>query len=511
MIDRPQHRAPLNGPAPAPAPGDPALPTFAARLAAHNREIHDHFEGLAADYDRLKARNAYYNDYLVRWCRSLVPPGRRVVDLGCGHGDVLDAVRPSKGVGIDFSAGMLERAASRFPHLEFRRQDIEDHDGQSSFDAALLINTLEYTYDAGVVIERARASLRDNGKLLLTTANPIWSPILKAASRLDLRIPECNRLFLTNEDIVNLLRLHGFEPVYKEMGLLFPKGVRPLSDALNWAASRTPYLRYLSSMQFVMARKVPEKRREYSVSVIIPCHNEVGNVDRCVREVSRLGTRTEVIFVDDGSTDGTAAAVDPSHNPEVDVRVISYSPNEGKGRAVKKGFDAATGEVLMILDADLTTHPEELRPLYEAFATGRAEFVNCTRLVYPMDSAAMKFKNYVGNKMFTIAVSLIMGARVSDTLCGTKAMFKHDYQHMTMGRDPWGDYDFLFGAAQQRLVIRELPVHYRDRVFGMSKMAAAKHTMNLIRMCVRGFRQVQTLVPMPESFLAQPRSRSQLE
>jgi glycosyltransferase involved in cell wall biosynthesis len=216
-----------------------------------------------------------------------------------------------------------------------------------------------------------------------------------------------------------------------------------------------------------------------------------------VREVRKLGTRTEVIFVDDGSTDGTAKAIDPSHNPDVDVKVITYSPNEGKGRAVKRGFDAATGDLLMILDADLTTHPEELGPLYEAFAEGRTEFVNCTRMVYPMDSAAMKFANYVGNKMFTIAVSLIMGARVSDTLCGTKAMFRWDYEHMTLGRDPWGDYDFLFGAAQQRLVIRELPVHYRDRVFGMSKMAATKHTINLLKMCVRGFRQVQMLTPMP--------------
>ena len=490
--------SPVNGAAaPMGTAPDADLASFDDRLRRHNEEIRAHFEALAPEYPGLKQRNAYYNDYLVRWCRSLVPPGRRVLDIGSGRGDVLDAVRPSEGLGLDLSPEMSRRAAIDFPRFEFRTGAVEDLVSEKKFDIALLINTLEYTYDAGVVLDRARAALRDNGKLLITTANPVWAPVLRTASSLGLRIPECRRLFLTNEDIVNLLALHGYEPVYKSMDLMMPKGGRSLADAFNWAVSRTPYLRMLSSTQLIVARKVPEKRRDYSVSIVIPCHNEVDNVDRCVREVRKLGTRTEVIFVDDGSTDGTAKAVDPSHNPDVDVKVISYSPNEGKGRAVKRGFDAATGDLLMILDADLTTHPEELGPLYEAFAEGRTEFVNCTRMVYPMDSAAMKFMNYVGNKMFTIAVSLIMGARVSDTLCGTKAMFRWDYEHMTMGRDPWGDYDFLFGAAQQRLVIRELPVHYRDRVFGMSKMAATKHTINLLKMCVRGFRQVQTLTPMP--------------
>ncbi len=481
------------------------LPTFEERMREHNEATRSHFEALAPDYDRLKRRNEYYNDYLIKWCRALVPPGRRVLEVGSGRGDVLSAVLPSEGIGIDLSPAMTRLAAEAFPDLEFRTQAIEDFEGRGDVDVALMINTLEYAYDAGLVLDRIRAALRDNGKLLISTANPIWSPIFKTASRLNLRIPDCKRLFLTNKDVVNLLQLHGFEVTYENMALLMPKGGGLAAGALNWTASRTPYLRHLSSTQLIMARKVPEKRREYSVSLIIPCHNEVGNVDRCVREVRKLGTRTEVIFVDDGSTDGTADAIEPSHNPNVETRVISYKPNEGKGNAVRRGFDAATGDILMILDADLTTHPEELGPLYEAFAEGRAEFVNCTRLVYPMDNAAMKFANYVGNKMFTIAVSLIMGARVSDTLCGTKAMFRWDYEHMTLGRDPWGDYDFLFGAAQQRLVIRELPVHYRDRVFGMSKMAATKHTMNLLRMCVRGFGQVQTLGPMPAARLSKKR------
>jgi SAM-dependent methyltransferase len=467
------------------------------QLVSHNERIGSHFEALAGQYAELKQRNSYYNGRLIEWCRSLVPPGRKLVDVGCGRGDVLAALAPSDGLGIDLSPAMIREAKQSYPSWDFRVQAVEDFEGDESYDVALLINTLEYMYDVGRVLDRIHAALRDGGRLLISTANPIWSPVFTAASKLGLRIPECERLFLTNEDVVNMLALHGFEPVYKQMDLLLPKKVPLVSNVANWVVSRLPVVHLAGSTQLIAARKRPTRRKEYSVSVVVPCYNEVGNVDRCVREMKKFGTSTELIIVDDGSSDGTAAAVKPEHNSEIDVRLISYSPNRGKGNAVKAGFDAAKNDIVMILDADLTTHPDELDPLYEAFAHGRAEFVNCTRLVYPMEGGAMKFANYVGNKMFTILVSIIMDSRVSDTLCGTKAMFRRDYRHMTMGRDPWGDYDFLFGAAQQRLVIRELPVHYRERLAGLSKMNSTKHTINLLRMCWKGFWQVQTLAPIP--------------
>jgi SAM-dependent methyltransferase len=468
------------------------------RLAEANAKTQAHFGTLAESYPKLKRRNRYYNDYLTHWCRSLVPPESRVLDVGCGRGDVLAAVRPREGLGIDLSAEMVGYASRDHPHLEFRQGAIESFDGgDGSYEVALLVNTLEYIYDIGVLFDRVHDALADHGKLLITTANPIWSPIFKLASRLGLRIPECDRLFVTNEDLVNMLHLHGFDVSYKKMALVVPKYLPLVSNFVNWFFSGLPFLHLLSSTQLVMARKVPPARREYSVSVVVPCHNEVGNIERCVGEMQKFGTRTELIFVDDGSTDGTADAARAAGSPDIEVKTISYSPNRGKGRAVETGFDAATGDIVVILDADLTTHPEELGPIYEAFAAGRAEFVNCTRFVYPMEGGAMKFANYLGNKAFTLLVSLIMDARVSDTLCGTKAMFRRDYKYMTMGRDPWGDYDFLFGAAQLRLVIRELPVHYRERLAGLSKMNSMKHVTNLVRMCWRGFWQVRTMRTLP--------------
>lgn len=459
----------------------------------HDAEISAHFDRIAPDYPALKKRNHYYHAFLSRWCRAMVPAGEKVLDVGCGRGDVLAAVAPREGVGVDVSSAMVAGARADHPDLTFVAEGIEDFRGDGTFDAALCVNTLEYTFDVGAVLTAIHAALRDNGRILITAANPVWSPLFRMASALGLRIPDCRRLFITSRDLMNLLELHGFEVVYEQMHLAIPKWIPVVSGVVNFVVSRIPGLRLLSSTQLVVARKLPPARRDYTVSVIIPCHNERENVAACARSVRRLGAGTEVVFVDDGSTDGTADAVRAVAGAagDVPVRLVSYSPRRGKGQAVMAGIASATGDIVVIVDADLSTHPDELEPLYEAFATGRAEFVNGTRFVYPMEGRAMRWANYMGNRAFTILVSTIMERRVSDTLCGTKAFFRRDYAHFTMGRDPWGDYDLLFGAAQMRLVLRELPVHYRERAAGQSKMKALRHTWNLLKMCAIGFGQIK--------------------
>jgi SAM-dependent methyltransferase len=462
------------------------------RLERHYEFIHKHAQNLAQNQPKYKNLNKFYAQYLKRWLTSVLPEGKRVLEIGCGNGDTLNAVNPLYGVGLDLSKDFITECEKKYDKkYKFICEKFENYETEDKFDALLLISSLEYLYDIGKVFDKANHLLEDNGRIYISTGNPLWHGIFKMASFLGLRKPECEHLYITNQDLQNLLSLNGFETVYEEMALIVPKYIPIFGGILNWIIPKIPAIRLLCSAQLIVARKIPTEVREYSVSIVVPCHNEEGNIDKCIQEVVKVGTKTELIFVDDGSTDDTAEKVKNSNREDIDIKLISYPVNKGKGYAVKQGFDSAVNDIVVVLDADLTTHPEDLSELYTAFSSGKAEFINCTRMIYPMESGAMKWKNYIGNKLFNILASHVMGQRVSDTLCGTKACFKKDYLYFTMLRDPWGDYDFLFGAAQLRLSLLELPIHYREREAGLSKMNSFKHCINLIKMCFYGFAQIK--------------------
>jgi glycosyltransferase involved in cell wall biosynthesis len=220
--------------------------------------------------------------------------------------------------------------------------------------------------------------------------------------------------------------------------------------------------------------------------------------------------------VDGASTDGTRARILEEierHRGTRDIKLLDQVPGArpdprangkavkmlrlGKGDAVRKGFAAATGDVLFILDADLTVPPEDLPKFLEPIATGKADFVNGTRLVYPLEDEAMGPINLFGNKFFGLVFTWLLDQRIKDTLCGTKVLRKRDYEVLAANRsyfgdfDPFGDFDLLFGAARLGLRIVEVPVRYRRRVAGFSKVQVFKHGLLLLRMSVIGFRRLK--------------------
>lgn len=226
---------------------------------------------------------------------------------------------------------------------------------------------------------------------------------------------------------------------------------------------------------------------ELTCSVVIPCYNEVDNVGDAIRRIPAMGLYTEVIVVDDGSTDGTGDAVRrllPHHSH---LRLISYTSNRGKGYAVKRGFEAARGDILLILDADLSVPPEDLPRFVEPLVAGKARFVNGTRLVYPSEPGAMGMVNKIGNHIFSRILSLLIGHPITDSLCGTKALFREDFVRISMQDTSWGDFDLLCGAALLNLPLVEVPVHYRRRVVGTSKMRPFKHGLILLKVCAGWF------------------------
>ena len=248
----------------------------------------------------------------------------------------------------------------------------------------------------------------------------------------------------------------------------------------------------------IVARPLFFYDKEFSVTILVPCRNEKGNIEPAVTRTPVFGSRQEFIFVEGGSQDGTYEEVE---------RVIRKYPNKniklfkqqgkGKGDAVRLGFSQASGEILMILDADLTVAPEDLPKFYGAIQENRAEFINGSRLVYPMEKEAMRFLNLIANKFFGVFFSWLLGQRFKDTLCGTKVLSKDHYDEIAANRsyfgdfDPFGDFDLIFGATKANLKIIELPIRYKERQYGTTNIQRFRHGLLLLRMCFFAMKKIK--------------------
>jgi len=464
--------------------------------AAQSRQaIRERFDRLAVSRNDWQARASYYYEDQRRYLRFLVPEGLKVLEVGCGLGDQLSALKPSRGVGIDISPAMIAEARTRHPEIDFRVGDVDVlHEGET-FDVILLADVIGHLFDVEHTLKRLRRRCSSSTRLIVVYYNFLWEPLLRLAERIGLKMPQQQQNWLSPGDIRNLLRLTDYEVVKAENRLLLPKGVPLLAKLLNRYVAYLPGLNRLCLTQYVVARMRGEsERRDYTVTIVIPCRNERGNIEAAIARLPRFGSRQEVIFVDGRSTDGTVDEIRrvAAKYPQYDIQVL-IQDGKGKGDAVRKGFAHATGEILMILDADLTMPPEDLPKFYEAIASGKGEFINGSRLVYPMEKEAMRFLNLLGNKFFSMTFSWLLGERIKDTLCGTKVLFRRDYERIAANRsyfgdfDPFGDFDLLFGASKLNLKIVEVPIRYQERTYGTTNISRFQHGWLLLKMTVYGF------------------------
>ncbi len=460
--------------------------------------IKEYFERIAQVWDYWHGRNRFYHSQMRSLVQGMIPPGAAVLEVGSGTGDLLNALAPSRGVGLNLARELSRLAHLKYPHLEFKLIEVDQVAFPSDFHPQYVVmtNMLDYVYDVWELLENLKPLLGEGTLLVITTNNPLWAPLLRLASRWGLRIPDSARNFITNKDIRSVLGLQGFIVVEEGLALPIPFRIPFIGDLLNVLLPELPLLRYTSSIQY-LATRLPIERPPLSCSVIIPCHNEEGNISECIRRVPNMGAGTEIIVVDDGSTDETRKRVWELMSGDPRVRLIASDRNQGKADAVRAGCDAAEGDVLIILDADMAVMPEELPKFLKPLQNGSADFVNGTRLVYPMQGKAMKLSNFLGNKAFCYLTSWVIRQRVSDTLCGTKVFFKRDYSLMPLkGKERWGDFNLLFGAARLRLRILEIPVHYQERRQGKSKMHAMREGWLFLRACWYGWRMLR----FPDAF-----------
>lgn len=476
---------------------------FERREAERRRARVEVYDRLAETRADLADRHQYYAGEVRRLVASLVPDGGRVLEVGCGLGDLLAALNVKKAVGIDISPRMIELGRERHPGMDLRVADVEWGDlPDGPFDAIILSDAIGHLDDIQRALERLHDLLAPSGRLIVTYYNFVWEPILKAAEAMGLKAAWPDQNWLSMVDIENLLQLSDFEVIRRGTDILLPADVPVVSELLNRVAAKLPIARAAALVDYFVARPTAKLAPEVlpTVSVICPCKDEKGNIREAVARTPVMGSGTELIFVDGNSKDGTRdeiLQVIREYRGPLELRLVDQGVGKGKGDAVRKGFAAAKKDVLMILDSDLTVPPEDLPKFYRALVHGKGEFVNGVRLVYPMEGQAMRFLNLLGNKFFGAALSWLLEQPIKDSLCGTKVLFRRDYERIAANRaffgdfDPFGDFDLLFGAARLNMKIVDLPVRYRARTYGDTKISRFSHGWLLLKMTAFGFRKLR--------------------
>jgi ubiquinone/menaquinone biosynthesis C-methylase UbiE len=455
-----------------------------------------HWDAIARQRDVWQGMGKWYHRRLAEIYRFYVPPQVRVLEVGCADGRLLASLNPARGVGVDFSEEMIRRARERHPTLTFIHADAHDLSViEETFDVVILSDLVNDLWDVQRVLEQVRRLCAPRTRLILNFYNRLWHIPLSLAQGLNLATRNLYQNWLTPEDVRSLLTLSGFEAIRTSREVLFPL---PLGGLANRFLVRIAPFNHLALSNFVIARPQPVRAEEAKVSVVVAARNEAGNIKAIFERVPKMGRETELIFVEGHSRDDTYAVIERemAAHPSIPSLLLKQ-PGTGKADAIRAGFERASGEVLMILDADLTVPPEDLPRFYEALVAGKGEFINGVRLVYPMEKEAMRTLNFIGNKFFSMAFSWLLGQPIKDTLCGTKVLWKKDYELIAANRayfgdfDPFGDFDLIFGAAKLNLKIVDLPIRYRERTYGTTNISRWKHGLLLLRMVAFAARRMK--------------------
>lgn len=447
-----------------------------------------------------KSLGPYYRSQLIKIYRQLIPEKQRVLELGCGNGDLLAAVNPSYGVGIDFSSIAVEKANESYPNLHFIIHDTHlplRYD--KSFDYIILSDLTNDLWDIQTVLENILSICKSETRIIFNFHSHLWGGPLQAAKRIGLIKPTLTQNWITASDLNNFLQLSGYQSLKNWSEIMIPIWIPFLSNFCNRYCSKLWPFKIFNISNFCVAR--PHKFTEFtipSVSIVIAARNEEGHIEELINRIPQMGDDTEIIFVEGNSSDDTYGQIERSikRYPNLKIKLFKQS-GKGKGDAVRKGFEEASGDILMILDADITVPPEDLPRFYDCLVKGKAEFVNGVRLVYPMEDQAMRFFNLIGNKFFSYAFSWLLGQPIRDTLCGTKVLWRKDYQRIAQNRayfgdfDPFGDFDLLFGAARLNLHILEIPIRYRARSYGETNISRWKHGWLLLRMVLFAAKRIK--------------------
>ena len=457
----------------------------------HRARLREFHELLSETYPYWQQRNSYFQRDSQSYHQFAILPGSSVLEIGCRTGDLLASLKPSNALGIELSDKMIEVARRKHPHCEFMSGDFTELSIDETFDFIVISNSFALVDDVQLFLHELSKVCAPHTRIIVYTHNPKWQLILKLAEKLKLKQPDLLLNWFPTADLENLFRISGFDVIRTHYRLLLPIYIPVISTLLNRILAKLWPFRGLCLGRYTVARlpQPPCLDREPSCSIVMTVRDERDNIEPLIQRTALLGDATELIFSEGHSTDGT--------KEEIERCIVAYPHRNiilvvqdgiGQGDAMRKGFARATGDIILWLEGDLTTPPEEITKLWTVLAEGKGEFVNGSRLVYPMPKGAMPFLNKYGNRFFGYLFTWLLEQPFRDTLCGLKGMTQLGYKQILSERgyfgdfDPFGDFEILFGAAKRNLKIIEVPVHYRPRAYGTTKIRRFKDGWLLLKM-----------------------------
>lgn len=471
-------------------------------MKTHSDMIADHYNKISLQRLTWKKKNKYYHQQIERLYKFIIPSEKKVLEIGSGTGELLASVKPSLGVGIDISEEMVKIAQKKFPKYSFIAADAHNIPLNEKFEYIILSDLIGNLEDVQKAFEELYKASTQESRIIITYYNYLWEPVLTFAERFGLKMPQPVQNWLTQKDIENLLYLSDLEIIKKGKSILFPISIPFISKFINNYLARLPILNSLTLVQYFVVRQKPNlySDKEYSVSLIIPARNEEGNIERIVTEIQKLGKSTELIFVEGHSKDNTRKEILRMKNKyknKKNILLVDQKEGVGKADAVRKGIQKSSGEIIIIFDADITVSCNQLSKFYHNLRLKKGELVQGSRLVYPIEKQSMAFLNILGNKFFSLAFTWLLDQLIKDTLCGTKAFFRSDYEKIAKNRsyfgdfDPFGDFDLIFGASKLNLKIIEIPIRYKARTYGTTNISRFKHGLLLLKMTFLAARKIK--------------------
>ncbi|MGC2310867.1 MAG: glycosyltransferase family 2 protein [Candidatus Babeliaceae bacterium] len=440
------------------------------------------------------SKNTYDQQLLMQFYATLIPAQSRILQIGSKNRFLFAVLHPCYGVGIESNDELLKQAQADSADYRWYKNLTEIT--PEKFDYIILSRSIMEATDLQQLFEQLLPFCTMRTRIVIDWYAKQWQPFFWMTRKKDRQHALKNWFF--KRDIIHFLHLAGFEIITQGRTTLFPFYIPGISWFFNSVVASLPVISWFCLNRWLIMRPYPlSTTSDTTVSVIVPCRNEQGNVENVARRIPHMGQHTEIIFIEGNSRDNTVQEIERviQKYPEKDIKLLLQT-GKGKGDAVRLGFQRAQGEILMILDADLTVMPEELPKFYQALMQGKAECANGSRLVYCMEKDAMLFLNFWVNHAFGILISWILGQPIKDTLCGTKVFYKKNYVLFMQNRsffgenDPFGDFDLLFGAAHLNLKIIDIPVRYKSRAYGSSQIGGYFFNgLLLLRMCWIGYKK----------------------